>query len=47
MKAMVVDVPKNIFQCLILGWILVLTGLKARREGDYLLVTLAPDVPKS
>jgi len=47
MQFMIVDVPKSIFGCLILGWILVISGLKAQRVGDQILVTVPPNVPQS
>jgi hypothetical protein len=49
MRFMIVEVPKTLFGCLLLGWTLVLYGLKAQRSRttNEILVTVSSDVQKS
>lgn len=39
MNPFVIDVPKSILACLILGWVMVFYGYKGHRIGNYLVVT--------
>ena len=39
MDVWIIEVPKNLWRAFVLSWILVLTGLKAHRVDDQLIVT--------
>lgn len=39
MRALLLEQPKNLWEAFVIGWTLVLTNLKCRNDGRFLIIT--------